>query len=67
MIAIYIIISYLVVGILFTVVFLLKWLSKMDSGAAESSWIFKLLITPGCVVLWPVLLGKVFQGNKKTV
>lgn len=49
---------YLLAGVLFAVFFLSKGLKKMDTAAHGSGWGFRLIILPGTVVLWPVLLNK---------
>ncbi|QEC68946.1 hypothetical protein FRZ67_17125 [Panacibacter ginsenosidivorans] len=49
---------YLAAGILFTIIFQAKGLSKIDEGVHGSSWAFKIIIIPGCIVFWPVLLRK---------
>ncbi len=49
---------YLIAGILFAVFFLSKGIHKIDTAAHGSGWGFKLIILPGTIVLWPVLLNK---------
>ncbi len=49
---------YLLAGVLFALVFLIRGLEKMDSAAHGSGWGFRLIIIPGTIVLWPVLLKK---------
>jgi len=49
---------YLFAGVVFTIAFQLKGLSKTDEGAHGSSWGFRVIIIPGCIVFWPVLLSK---------
>jgi hypothetical protein len=49
---------YLLAGVLFAVFFLSKGLEKMDTAAYGSGCGFRLIILPGTVVLWPVLLSK---------
>ena len=43
---------YLLVGAIFSVIFLLKGLEKVDADAKGTSWSFKLLIFPGLCVFW---------------
>jgi len=50
--------AYLIAGIVFTIFFQAKGLSKIDEGVHGSSWGFRIIIIPGCIVLWPVLLKK---------
>ena len=49
---------YLVLGVLFVIPFLMKGLNKVDEGANGSTIGFKIIIIPGVIVFWPVLLSK---------
>jgi len=49
---------YLLVGLLFSIVFLWKGLTKIDANANGTNFGFKLLIIPGTIALWPMLLYK---------
>ena len=53
-----IIAAYLTAGIVFTIFFQVKGLSKIDEGVHGSSWGFRIIIIPGCIVFWVVLLRK---------
>ena len=50
--------AYLIVGLLFTAVFLARGLQKIDEDVPGSSFGFRIIIIPGCVLLWPVLWRK---------
>ena len=54
---------YLLVGLLFVIPFLMKGLNKIDEGAHGSTIGFKIIIIPGVIVLWPVLLSKWIKEN----
>ena len=54
---------YLVVGVLFVIPFLMKGLTKVDEGAQGSTIGFKIIIIPGVIVLWPLLLSKWMKSN----
>ena len=54
---------YLLVGVLFVIPFLMKGLNKIDEGAHGSTIGFKIIIIPGVIVFWPVLLSKWMKGN----
>ena len=54
---------YLVVGVLFVIPFLMKGLTKVDEGAQGSTIGFKIIIIPGVIVFWPVLLSKWMKSN----
>jgi len=47
---------YLLMGVLFVIPFLMKGLKKVDEGAHGSTIGFKIIIIPGVIVFWPVLL-----------
>lgn len=55
---------YLFAGIVFTIFFQAKGLSKIDEGVHGSSWGFRIIIIPGCIVFWPVLLSRWRQAVK---
>jgi len=55
---------YLVIGIFFSLIFMFKGLHKIDSSAAGTGLLFKLLIFPGCVLFWAFLLYKWFLNKK---
>jgi hypothetical protein len=56
---------YLLAGALFTLFFLSTGLEKIDTTAHGSGWGFRLIIIPGTIVLWPVLLKKWMRIKKK--
>ncbi len=53
-----IVLIYLMLGVLFVIPFLLKGLTKVDEGAHGGTIGFKIIIVPGVIVFWPVLLKK---------
>ena len=46
---------YLALGLVFAVWFVTRRV-QLDPAAREAGWGFRLLILPGCVALWPILL-----------
>jgi hypothetical protein len=60
----YLLIAYLVCGVLFAVPFLYRWIEKTDESSAGASWGFRLIILPGCIVFWPLLLRKYIIARK---
>ncbi|MFK7970620.1 MAG: hypothetical protein AB8F95_09640 [Bacteroidia bacterium] len=50
--------AYLAIGLIFSVFFYLKGMSKIDAITAESTWGFKLIVFPGVIAFWPFLLSK---------
>jgi hypothetical protein len=49
---------YLVCGIVFMLPFILKGVDVVDEGAHGSGIGFRIIIIPGTIVFWPVLLKK---------
>jgi len=49
---------YLTSGLVFAVPFLLAGVKRIDPHAAHGSWGFRLLILPGTMVFWPLLLKR---------
>jgi len=49
---------YLVIGALFAAVIAVKGLPRIDAGARGMPWSARLLILPGLVALWPLMLLK---------
>jgi len=54
---------YLLAGILFSVFFYLKGATRIDEGIKEAPWHFKLIIFPGVVMFWGVLLFKLMRRS----
>ena len=48
--------GYLAVGVVFAAFFVTLGAGKIDPDAARGSWGFRVLIFPGSVLLWPLLL-----------
>lgn len=55
--------GYLMIGFLFAIAFVFKGVQKVDPIVAESNWKFRLLIIPGSLALWPVMLKKWLQAK----
>jgi hypothetical protein len=53
---------YLACGFLFAVLFVLFGVKKIDPHAAHGSWGFRLLIIPGTMAFWPLLLRRWMKG-----
>ena len=54
--------SYLAVGLLFAIPFALIGVKRIDPHAAHGSWGFRLLIIPGTMALWPLLVKRWRSG-----
>jgi hypothetical protein len=55
---------YLIAGFLFAIAFITKGITKVDEGASGSGWGFRIIIIPGIMVFWPVLLKKWITAPK---
>lgn len=53
---------YLACGLLFAMPFALNGVKRIDPHAAHGSWGFRLLIIPGTMVFWPLLLKRWARG-----
>jgi hypothetical protein len=49
---------YLAIGFLFAIPFVIKGIHKVDEGSQGGSIGFRIIIIPGCMVFWPLLLKK---------
>lgn len=54
---------YLALGLLFAIPFALVGVKKIDPHAAHGSWGFRLLIVPGAMAFWPLLLKRWRSGT----
>jgi hypothetical protein len=60
-----VVLIYLALGVLFVIPFLIKGLTKVDEGAHGGTMGFKIIIIPGVIVFWPVLLRKWIRQIEK--
>jgi hypothetical protein len=65
MLVLYAVGLYLIIGILFAIPFLTKWIVLLDESAEGTSFIFRLLLIPGSIIFWPVLLRKYLRIRSK--
>ena len=56
---------YLAAGLIFAIPFVLKGVTQIDEGAIGSKWGFRVIIIPGVMVFWPLLLKKWMKASKK--
>ncbi|MGB8166725.1 MAG: hypothetical protein WCF18_04490 [Chthoniobacteraceae bacterium] len=51
-------------GLIVAVLFLALWCSSFDPSAKGGTWGFRVLIVPGIIALWPVILAKVLAVRR---
>ncbi|HVU94433.1 MAG TPA: hypothetical protein VHE34_04380 [Puia sp.] len=56
--------GYLAAGTLFALVFVLFGVQKVDPTAHGATAGFRIIIIPGCILLWPILLRKWLNTHK---
>jgi hypothetical protein len=54
--------AYLACGLVFAIPFALVGVRKVDPHAAHGSWGFRVLIVPGAMAFWPLLLRRWASG-----
>lgn len=55
---------YALLGALFAAAFVAVGVQRLDEQAAGSGWGFRLLIFPGAVAFWPLLLRRWISGQR---
>ena len=55
---------YAAVGVVFALLFVTRGVNRIDPVARESPWGFRVMIFPGSVALWPVLLKRWVLGRQ---
>ena len=58
---------YLICGFFFSLAFIFKGVKVLDEGSHGAGIGFKLIIIPGCMVFWPLLLIKWRKAKKEMV
>jgi len=55
--------AYLIIGVFFSIYFFTKSGEQIDKGVKGTSWHFKLIILPGLILFWSVLLWKLLRKS----
>ena len=55
---------YLFVGTLFAIWFVAVGYARLDAGLHQASGWLRLLLLPGAMLLWPVLMGKMMRKGR---
>jgi len=56
--------AYVAVGAGVGVALIARGIEQMDPAAHAAPWTFRLLILPGVVALWPILVRRWRQGSR---
>jgi hypothetical protein len=59
------ILLYLTSGLLFGVAFVAVGVSRLDAAARGTSIMFRVLILPGTMALWPLLAGQWLKTSRQ--
>ncbi len=54
--------GYLLAGLLFGIVFVVRGVERVDPAAQGAGWGFRLLILPGVAAFWPLLAHRWLRG-----
>ena len=52
---------YVGVGAAFAVVFVWRWVGRLDSAAEHGTWGFRVLVCPGVAALWPLFVVRLIR------
>jgi hypothetical protein len=55
--------AYLACGALFALVFLWRWVGRLDPLAARGTCGFRILVFPGVTALWPLFAIRLIRGD----
>lgn len=53
---------YVLAGIVFAPFFVLRGAARIDPSVRQSSWGFRMMIVPGVIALWPLLVLRCARG-----
>ena len=54
---------YAAIGLLFALPFVFRGVNKIDPVAEGGSWGFRVIIIPGVIAFWPMLLRRWMTGS----
>lgn len=56
---------YVVAGFVFAIAFVTRGITRIDEAAQGPGWGFRVIIFPGTILFWPVLLKKWLAVTKR--
>ncbi|MDN5203391.1 hypothetical protein QQ008_18535 [Fulvivirgaceae bacterium BMA10] len=57
---------YLLIGLIFSIIFVTKLVGQMDENAKGTGIGFRLIILPGAIALWPLLFKRWRKSKRST-
>jgi hypothetical protein len=54
--------GYVAAGALFGVLFLWRWVGRLDPAAMHATWGFRVLVFPGVMMFWPLFVTRMMRG-----
>lgn len=58
---------YAAFGLMFGAAFVARGIERLDPGARGSGWGFRLIVLPGVVAFWPLLLRRWLLGGARPI
>lgn len=55
--------GYIGIGVLFALYFVLRGVNRIDPNAVDGTWGFRILIFPGAIAFWPLLVKRLVFGQ----
>ena len=55
---------YFAIGFVVALAFSLRGMGKIDPAARGAGWGFRVLVFPGLMGLWPLMVGRWLQGER---
>ena len=55
---------YVAVGVVVAAAALVRGLGRIDPDAEDATWGFRMIVLPGLVLMWPLILGRMRSGER---
>lgn len=65
-ILVYLFYFYLLIGLIFGIWFVFSGVNKLDEGMKDAGWVLRLMLIPGSMGLWPVLINRIRTKHSKS-
>ena len=60
---VWLVLGYLAIGVPLALAFVARGVARVDPAAADGTWGFRVLIFPGCIALWPLVILRWRRGG----